>query len=97
MTNVHFFILVGFINNFGQIAKQLFKKAHPCKKMTSSRTSIIDANPLLSSAVTQNDKLFFNNLDILKPVRFIHSFFFLNFAQISSEVDNALKYIQFQC
>lgn len=59
---------IGFINNFGQIPKQLFKKPHPCKKMSSSRTSIIDANPLLSSAVTQNDKLFFNNLDSLKPV-----------------------------
>lgn len=60
---------IGFINNFGQIPKQLFKKPHPCKKM-SSRTSIIDTNPLLSSTVTQNDKLFFNNLDSLKPVCF---------------------------
>lgn len=60
---------IGFINNFGQIPKQLFKKPHPCKKMASSRTSIIDTNPLLSSTVTQNDKLFFNNLDSLKPVR----------------------------
>lgn len=59
---------IGFINNFGQIPKQLFKKSHPCKKMSSSRTSIIDANPLLSSTVTQNEKLFFNNLDSLKPV-----------------------------
>lgn len=59
---------IGFINNFGQIPKQLFKKPHPCKKMASSRTSIIDANPLLSSTVTQHDKLFFNNLDSLKPV-----------------------------
>ncbi|XP_055300472.1 WD repeat and FYVE domain-containing protein 3 isoform X2 [Sitodiplosis mosellana] len=58
---------IGFINNFGQIPKQLFKKPHPCKKMSSSRTSIIDANPLLSSTVAQNDKLFFNNLDSLKP------------------------------
>ena len=27
---------IGFINNFGQIPKQLFKKAHPAKKLPGS-------------------------------------------------------------
>jgi hypothetical protein len=27
--------IIGFINNFGQIPKQLFKKPHPCKKLSS--------------------------------------------------------------
>lgn len=58
---------IGFINNFGQIPKQLFRKAHPCKKMVSTRHNIIDAGPLLSSGITQSDKLFFHNLDNLKP------------------------------
>ena len=26
---------IGFINNFGQIPKQLFKKAHPAKRVTT--------------------------------------------------------------
>lgn len=26
--------IIGFINNFGQIPKQLFKKPHPCKKLS---------------------------------------------------------------
>lgn len=58
---------IGFINNFGQIPKQLFKKAHPCKKMHSSRSNIIEANSLLSSNVMQPDKFFFHHLDNLKP------------------------------
>lgn len=59
---------IGFINNFGQIPKQLFKKAHPCKKMQSSRHTIIDASPLLTPGISQTEKLFFtHNLDNLKP------------------------------
>lgn len=30
--------VIGFINNFGQVPKQLFKKPHPAKKQTSSST-----------------------------------------------------------
>lgn len=59
---------IGFINNFGQIPKQLFKKSHPCKKMQTSRHTIIDTSPLISSTMSQHDKLFFHNLDSLKPV-----------------------------
>ena len=58
---------IGFINNFGQIPKQLFKKPHPSKKMVQ-RTSVIDPNPISQgSSVTSIDRLFFHNLDNLKP------------------------------
>lgn len=59
---------IGFINNFGQIPKQLFKKPHPCKKMQSNRHTIIDTNPLIPTAFSQTEKLFFHSLDSLKPV-----------------------------
>ncbi|XP_055847784.1 WD repeat and FYVE domain-containing protein 3 [Episyrphus balteatus] len=59
---------IGFINNFGQIPKQLFKKAHPAKKMGNSRHSVIDPGPLIgNTTVLQSDRLFFHNLDNLKP------------------------------
>ncbi|KAH8413938.1 hypothetical protein KR009_000634 [Drosophila setifemur] len=61
---------IGFINNFGQIPKQLFKKAHPAKKMGNSRHSaLIDPTSLIqgNSTVLQTDRLFFHNLDNLKP------------------------------
>lgn len=59
---------IGFINNFGQIPKQLFKKPHPSKKMQSNRHTITDSGPLIATGnVTQVDKLFFHNLDNLKP------------------------------
>jgi len=61
---------IGFINNFGQIPKQLFKKPHPSKKQPNNRTSMLDAtNPILSSNTNliSGDKLFFYHLDNLKP------------------------------
>ncbi|XP_076043582.1 WD repeat and FYVE domain containing 3 bchs isoform X2 [Oratosquilla oratoria] len=59
---------IGFINNFGQIPKQLFKKPHPSKKLAGQRTSIIDAGPLSQApSVTPIEKVFFHNLDNLKP------------------------------
>lgn len=61
---------IGFINNFGQIPKQLFRKAHPAKKMANSRHSaLIDPTALIqgNSTVLQTDRLFFHNLDNLKP------------------------------
>lgn len=66
---------IGFINNFGQIPKQLFKKPHPSKKMNTgggNRNTVIDvSNPLLpgsgSGSAVQSDRLFFHNLDSLKP------------------------------
>uniref|UniRef100_A0A1A9X279 WD repeat and FYVE domain-containing protein 3 n=1 Tax=Glossina brevipalpis TaxID=37001 RepID=A0A1A9X279_9MUSC len=61
---------IGFINNFGQIPKQLFKKPHPAKKMSTSRHStLIDPSALIqgNTTVLQSDRLFFHNLDNLKP------------------------------
>ncbi|KAJ8966192.1 hypothetical protein NQ317_015412 [Molorchus minor] len=61
---------IGFINNFGQIPKQLFKKPHPCKKMgiANNRTSVIDTGSLVQAfSLPQPDKLFFHHLDNLRP------------------------------
>ncbi|XP_050700499.1 WD repeat and FYVE domain-containing protein 3-like isoform X2 [Eriocheir sinensis] len=59
---------IGFINNFGQIPKQLFRKPHPCKKLSGQRTSIIDAGPLSQApTVTPIEKVFYQNLDNLRP------------------------------
>ncbi|XP_064458168.1 WD repeat and FYVE domain-containing protein 3-like isoform X2 [Ornithodoros turicata] len=57
---------IGFINNFGQIPKQLFKKPHPAKKLTN-RTSVVDPGPIMPGLSYCHDKLFFHNLDNLKP------------------------------
>lgn len=58
---------IGFINNFGQIPKQLFKKPHPAKKL-SHRTSVIDPGPITPGlSFTTGDRLFFHNLDNLRP------------------------------
>ncbi|GAB6019627.1 hypothetical protein CHUAL_001189 [Chamberlinius hualienensis] len=57
---------IGFINNFGQIPKQLFKKPHPAKRF-NHRISIIESVPLAPSLSIKSDKLFFHNLDNLQP------------------------------
>ncbi|KAK9506438.1 hypothetical protein O3M35_008379 [Rhynocoris fuscipes] len=59
---------IGFINNFGQIPKQLFKKAHPAKKL-GQRVSVLDPNPLISVPSLSPEKLFYHNLDNLRPSR----------------------------
>ncbi|XP_022116141.2 WD repeat and FYVE domain-containing protein 3 isoform X3 [Pieris rapae] len=60
---------IGFINNFGQIPKQLFKKAHPSKKMSQRTSTILDPNNIIPSqgVITPPDKLFFHNLENLRP------------------------------
>ncbi|XP_053612398.1 WD repeat and FYVE domain-containing protein 3 isoform X1 [Plodia interpunctella] len=59
---------IGFINNFGQIPKQLFKKAHPSKKMSQRSSTILDPNNIIpSQGITPPEKLFFHNLDNLRP------------------------------
>ncbi|RWS31727.1 WD repeat and FYVE domain-containing protein 3-like protein, partial [Leptotrombidium deliense] len=65
---------IGFINNFGQIPKQLFKKPHPCKKVLSSSnapmTPIIPAvglNSVLISGSSNHEKIFIHYLDSLRP------------------------------
>ena len=51
---------IGFINNFGQIPKQLFKKAHPAKKLLSRPVGD-------QSGIPVNSKIFFHNLTNLRP------------------------------
>lgn len=72
---------IGFINNFGQIPKQLFKKLHPVKKASSGgqglsmNLNILDTvNPLLALAASvsgQSDdgseKVFFHHVENLRP------------------------------
>lgn len=45
---------------------QLFKKPHPFKKLTN-RTSVVDPGPIMPGLSYCHDKLFFHNLDNLKP------------------------------
>ncbi|XP_027889562.1 WD repeat and FYVE domain-containing protein 3 isoform X1 [Xiphophorus couchianus] len=54
---------IGFINNFGQIPKQLFKKPHPPKRVRSKTNGDLAAVPSNSN----NDKIFFHHLDNLRP------------------------------
>ncbi|KAK6633574.1 hypothetical protein RUM44_004181 [Polyplax serrata] len=56
---------IGFINNFGQIPKQLFKKPHPAKKLGGGRSFVLDPTGL--TGFTQQDKFFFHHLDNLRP------------------------------
>nr|XP_022909115.1 WD repeat and FYVE domain-containing protein 3 [Onthophagus taurus] len=60
---------IGFINNFGQIPKQLFKKPHPSKKMGhNNRTSVMDTGSLVQAfSLPQPERLFFHHLDNLRP------------------------------
>lgn len=58
---------IGFINNFGQIPKQLFKKTHPCKKM-GQRISVLDPSSLTGPPLPlAPDRIFYHNLDSLRP------------------------------
>ncbi|PWA17023.1 hypothetical protein CCH79_00013243 [Gambusia affinis] len=54
---------IGFINNFGQIPKQLFKKPHPPKRVRSKTNG--DLAAVLPNS--NNDKIFFHHLDNLRP------------------------------
>ncbi|XP_057628653.1 WD repeat and FYVE domain-containing protein 3 isoform X3 [Chionomys nivalis] len=56
---------IGFINNFGQIPKQLFKKPHPPKRVRS-RLNGDNISISIPPGVT-SDKLFFHHLDNLRP------------------------------
>ncbi|XP_052816149.1 WD repeat and FYVE domain-containing protein 3-like isoform X4 [Mya arenaria] len=49
---------IGFINNFGQIPKQLFRRPHPQKKLNVRG---------LELSASMADRLFFHNVDNLKP------------------------------
>ncbi|XP_066509176.1 WD repeat and FYVE domain-containing protein 3 isoform X1 [Hoplias malabaricus] len=56
---------IGFINNFGQIPKQLFKKPHPPKRVRSKLNGEIPSMP--ASISSNTDKIFFHHLDNLRP------------------------------
>ncbi|XP_036381916.1 WD repeat and FYVE domain-containing protein 3 isoform X1 [Megalops cyprinoides] len=56
---------IGFINNFGQIPKQLFKKPHPPKRVRSRSNGEIPGMPVSLNSAT--DKIFFHHLDNLRP------------------------------
>ncbi|CAF4232817.1 unnamed protein product, partial [Rotaria sp. Silwood2] len=51
--------IIGFINNFGQIPKQLFKRPHPQKKLSRS----------LMDSIGIERSLFFNHVNSLRPSR----------------------------
>ncbi|KAK4337141.1 hypothetical protein RND71_043359 [Anisodus tanguticus] len=53
--------IIGFINNFGQIPKQLFKKAHPAKKAFNGNLQSLNNNPFFGSKM-QNSTSTSNNL-----------------------------------
>ncbi|XP_041084029.1 WD repeat and FYVE domain-containing protein 3 isoform X2 [Polyodon spathula] len=56
---------IGFINNFGQIPKQLFKKPHPPKRVRSRSNGDVPGIP--ASVGSAGDKIFFHHLDNLRP------------------------------
>ncbi|KAJ8263051.1 hypothetical protein COCON_G00155080 [Conger conger] len=56
---------IGFINNFGQIPKQLFKKPHPPKRVRSRSNGDAPCTP--ASMISAADKMFFHHLDNLRP------------------------------
>ncbi|XP_076782462.1 LOW QUALITY PROTEIN: WD repeat and FYVE domain-containing protein 3 [Arvicanthis niloticus] len=56
---------IGFINNFGQIPKQLFKKPHPPKRVRSRLNG--DNMGVAVPPGTASDKIFFHHLDNLRP------------------------------
>ncbi|XP_072570551.1 WD repeat and FYVE domain-containing protein 3 isoform X3 [Paramormyrops kingsleyae] len=56
---------IGFINNFGQIPKQLFKKPHPPKRVRSRANGEPAGMP--TGLSTAADKIFFHHLDNLRP------------------------------
>ncbi|KAG9480632.1 hypothetical protein GDO78_012215 [Eleutherodactylus coqui] len=56
---------IGFINNFGQIPKQLFKKPHPPKRVRSRLNG--DMSSISMPLGSACDKIFFHHLDNLRP------------------------------
>ncbi|CAL8102436.1 unnamed protein product [Calicophoron daubneyi] len=62
--------VIGFINNFGQIPKQLFRKPHPCRRLATPRSLplCLTGSPREQSSRSQLAlDLFYRNLDCLKP------------------------------
>ncbi|VEL19907.1 unnamed protein product [Protopolystoma xenopodis] len=67
--------VIGFINNFGQIPKQLFRKAHPARRVLLT--------PYQSAAAA--GRLFYHNLEnlrpTLQPLKGKAKIFFIDFQQ----------------
>ncbi|EDV25542.1 uncharacterized protein TRIADDRAFT_23507 [Trichoplax adhaerens] len=62
--------IIAFINNFGQIPQQIFKKPHPAKRMRIPDTLPSITTPgssTYSPFSANNDKLFYHALDSLVP------------------------------
>ncbi|XP_053674040.1 WD repeat and FYVE domain-containing protein 3 [Anopheles nili] len=69
---------IGFINNFGQIPKQLFRKPHPAKRMSPMKqfSMLVDVSPLIpplspigSTPTINYEKIFYYHLNNLKPTQ----------------------------
>jgi len=59
---------VGFINNFGQIPKQLFKKPHPVKrKSNGGDLAPADGGGQGGQATVHSGRVFFHHLSTLRP------------------------------
>ena len=60
---------IGFINNFGQTPKQLFRKPHPAKRVVGSGSLDHEGSAIAASVdgSTTYSKLFFHNLTNLRP------------------------------
>eukprot|EP00095_Tigriopus_kingsejongensis_P009945 maker-scaffold981_size73921-snap-gene-0.19 protein:Tk09945 transcript:maker-scaffold981_size73921-snap-gene-0.19-mRNA-1 annotation:"low quality protein: wd repeat and fyve domain-containing protein 3" len=58
---------IGFINNFGQIPKHLFKKPHPAKRVLSRSNGPSGSSLENAPGVHMNSKVFFHHLTNLRP------------------------------
>uniref|UniRef100_A0A1I8G3P8 WD repeat and FYVE domain-containing protein 3 n=1 Tax=Macrostomum lignano TaxID=282301 RepID=A0A1I8G3P8_9PLAT len=59
--------VIGFINNFGQIPKQLFRKPHPARRLAIPRAPSGAAADPLQPSTSLADRLFYHHLDTLRP------------------------------
>ena len=57
---------IGFINNFGQIPRQLFKKPHPAKRLVKNGGADNNSSSTTSSL---NSQIFFHHLTNLRPTK----------------------------
>jgi hypothetical protein len=68
--------IIGFINNFGQIPKQLFKKPHPVKKINSQFLYSLNSSNLVPISNNTNQQLQEslpnNESNKMQPLIFIH-------------------------
>uniref|UniRef100_A0A5S6QX43 WD repeat and FYVE domain-containing protein 3 n=1 Tax=Trichuris muris TaxID=70415 RepID=A0A5S6QX43_TRIMR len=59
---------LGFINNFGQIPSQLFKKPHPMKRLRLGSSAVLFSDPVAGVSCAPTDRLlFYHFCDSLEP------------------------------